>query len=98
MLNQVGLVGRVVDMTEDGYIMMVVARTYKNEDGEYLKDVIPIKLEGFIKDNTFEHCRKGDVIGVKGCIMTSSDEGFDLMVKAEKVTLLSNKKEEEEEN
>ncbi len=98
MLNQVVLVGRVSDMTEDGYVVMTVSRTYKNNEGDYLNDVVPVKVTGSIKDSVYEYCQKGDMIGIKGAIVSTFEDGFDIAIQAEKVTFLSSKKEDKEED
>lgn len=111
MLNQVVLVGRLTDNpelvnTESGkkvtYITLAVQRTFKNSDGIYEADFIRCILWNAIAANTTEYCHKGDIVGVKGRIQTSSYEDKDGTRKyatdviAEKVTFLSNKKEETE--
>ena len=106
MLNQAVLVGRLVNEGEkverDGksYTKITIAsqRSYKNEDGIYETDFIDIILWGPIADNTLEYCRKGDIIGIKGRIQTEGNSmgEKDLQVVAEKVTFLSSKKPEGE--
>ncbi len=108
MLNQVVLVGRLtkdpeVVTLEKGKkrtsITIAVARTYKNQDGVYESDFVRCILWNAIAENTTEYCKKGDVIGVKGRLQTSSYEKdgeakYSVDVIAEKVTFLSSKKEE----
>lgn len=100
MLNQIVLVGRLANIElkeeteEKAYkvanITLSVPRSFKNVDGEYETDFIPLNLIGSVAENTFEYCKKGDVIGVKGRIQKL--EGEDLQLVAEKVTFLSSKK------
>lgn len=70
MLNQLVLVGRLTDDVkkeeERAVITLAVSRSYKNANGEYDTDLIPVILNGSIATNTMEYCKKGDVIGVKG--------------------------------
>ena len=99
MLNQVVLVGRLVDeikvekIDDDkimGSIKLAVPRPYKNKEGIYDNDTIEIELYGSIASNTHEYCNKGDIIGIKGRIENGNH------IIAEKVTFLSSKKVEEE--
>ncbi len=106
MLNQVVVVGRLtkdpeVVTLEKGKkrtsITVAVARSYKNTDGIYESDFIRCILWNAIAQNTSEYCHKGDVIGVKGRLQTSSYEKdgetkYSVDVIAEKVTFLSSKK------
>ena len=108
MLNQVVLVGRLtanpeVVVLEGGKkkttVNLAVSRSFKNTDGIYETDFIRCVLWDGIAANTSEYCKKGDVVGVKGRIQTSSYEkdgetkySFDVI--AEKVTFLTSKKEE----
>lgn len=110
MLNQIILVGRLVDTpevitTDSGknmtYITLAIPRTFKNADGEYEVDFIDCVLWSIVAENTSEYCKKGDVIGVKGRLQTrmlEDEEGNNykkMEVVAEKVTFLSSKKEDE---
>lgn len=111
MLNQVVIAGRltsnpVVEETENGKkvssITVAVPRSYKNVDGTYDTDFIRCTLWGGIAENTCEYCKKGDIVGVKGRIQTSSYETEDsnkkyaMEVVAEKISFLSSKKVGEE--
>ena len=112
MLNQTVLVGRVVDdpkvvETENGKkvsnVILAVPRSYKNVNGEYETDYINCTLWNQIATNTVEYCRKGDMLGVKGRIETSSYEKdgerkYKTNVIAERVTFLSTRQEKTEEN
>ena len=108
MLNQVVLVGRLTEdpklnKTEKGNQVMsvnlAVNRAFKNSDGIYETDFIKCTLWNGIAENTAEYCKKGDVVGVKGRLQTnnyidSNDvKKYGIEVKAEKVTFLSSKKE-----
>lgn len=111
MLNQVVIAGRltsdpVVEETENGKkvssITVAVPRSYKNVDGTYDTDFIRCTLWGGIAENTCEYCKKGDIVGVKGRIQTSSYETEDgnkkyaMEVVTEKISFLSSKKVGEE--
>lgn len=99
MLNQVTLVGRLTDTpkmqeAENGkkitVITVAVSRTFKNIDGEYETDFVNCILWNNIASSTVEYCKKGDVLGVKGRIQTSSCKNKNTIeVIAEKVTFLT---------
>ena len=110
MLNQVILVGRLVrdpelQLTDSGKkrssITLAVARSYKNQNGEYDTDFLDCTLWTGIAENTHEYCKSGDVIGVKGRLQTWMLENEDgtkskrMEIIAEKVTFLSSSKNDE---
>lgn len=106
MLNQVILVGRVnsefqtkkYDNGKDATIVnLAVPRNYKNENGVYETDFINIVLWKGIASNVKEYCKKGDIIGIRGRIQTSTDEyGVSATeVVAEKVSFLSTRHDNE---
>lgn len=101
MLNMFTVVGRLfeeptIKKLEDGKevcdIKLVVNRMYKNEDGIYETDLVPITLWSGIASNTCQYCHKGDVVGVKGTIQIQDEKVF---LVAEKLSFLASKKEEE---
>ena len=102
MLNQVVLVGRIqnefeVQKSERGKqltLILEVNRNYKNLNGEYDIDYIPVKILRTMVDRVVENCSKGDLIGVKGRLTKLKND--DLEMLAEKVTFLSSKKGSEE--
>lgn len=106
MLNQVVLVGRIVKDVEVkelesgkkvSFITLAVNRSYKNADGIYETDFIDCRLFDNIATNVAEYCRKGDLVGVKGRLQSSTFEKEDgtkqykMEVIAEKVSFLSSK-------
>ena len=109
MLNQAVLVGRLTSDLElqekNGKqlvtLTLAVPRSYKNEEGNYDTDFIDVVLWNAIASNTVEYCRKGDMLGIKGRIQTSTyelDDGSKRKVTeiiAEKVTFLSSNKKED---
>ena len=112
MLNQVVLVGRLtkdleVKELEDGKkvtnMTLAIPRSFKNAEGEYETDFIDCSLWNSIAENTAEYCKKGDIVGVKGRLQSSSfeiDDGnkeFRTQVMAEKVTFLSSRSKDEPE-
>ena len=99
MLNQIILVGRLVDNplleeTENGKniatIMLAVPRAFKNDNGEYETDFIPVRLVGQRACSVNEYCKKGDLVGIKGRVARLSNTS-EIQIIAEKVTFLSNK-------
>lgn len=109
MMNNFMVVGRLateyvkgeVDGKECTQIKLAVPRSYKNEEGIYETDFIPMILLGKIAENTMEYCKKGDVIGARGSIHTSKDKKK-LYLAVDKITFLSSnpdlKKTEDEED
>lgn len=110
MLNQVVLVGRIVQepelkKTENGKsvtnLTIAVQRSYKNVSGEYDADFIPCVLWTGIAENTVEYCKKGDLVGIRGRIQTriaelNEDEKRQYVeVVVEKVTFLASKKSDD---
>lgn len=108
MLNNVVLVGRLTadpelkEVGEGKVVNFSVAcpRSYKNADGEYETDFINCNVWNKVAENMKEYCHKGDVIGVKGSLQTSSYEDkegnkkYKTDVRVDKVTFLSSKKED----
>lgn len=88
-MNNVILVGRITDF-EGNEVTISVNRNYKNEDGIYMSDLIPIWLSANIGEKMKEFCKIGDVIGVKGRIENRGE----VVVMAEKTTFVSPKKPE----
>ena len=111
MLNQTVLVGRIVKNpelkeTETGKkvtnVTLAVPRSFKNSNGEYETDFINCTLWRGIAESTAEYCKKGDIIGVKGRVETSvyekdGDKKYEQSIVAEKVTFLSSKSHDKEE-
>ena len=112
MLNQIVLVGRLtkdieLQESENGKkyasLSIAIPRSFKNADGEYETDFITFKAWDVIAQNTAEYCKKGDIVGVKGRLQSSTFEKEDgtkeyrLDPIAEKVTFLSSKSKDEPE-
>lgn len=105
MMNQVFCVGRLVqdptvETSENGKertrITLAVPRAYKNADGEYDTDFLDCTLWGQIASNTTEYCHKGDLVGVKGRIETSTyekdgEKKKSTHIVADRVTFLSSR-------
>lgn len=102
MLNQIVLVGRIASEITDAtngqplVATIAVPRSYKNEEGVYDTDFIPVKLYGSMAENIIMYYKKGDVVSVKGRVESSEINGFNTInVIAEKLTFLSSSKEKE---
>ena len=91
MLNNVILVGKVVSLIDEK-LTLAVTRSYKNEEGIYENDFIEVNLPVSIVSNTKDYLKVGDVVGIKGRI------GNFNTILAEKVTFLSTKGEDKNEN
>ena len=92
MLNQVVLVGRIVEKTErenENIIKIATQRAYKNEKGQYDTDIFECEIFGNVAGKVTEWCETGDLIGIKGRLETKEDK---LKIIGERVTLLTNKK------
>lgn len=88
MINQFIITGRIQDI-EDEYIIISVARQFKDEEGKYINDIIRVVIKGSMFENMKEYCKKGDIVGVKGRIETTN-KNIELI--AEKITFLSTNK------
>ena len=98
MNNCVMLIGRLtstpevqnsIDKKSYCFINVAVNRSYKNDEGVYETDFIPVRLEGTIATNTAEYCKQGDLVGVKGMLRQTIDGR--LQVYGEKITFLASK-------
>lgn len=111
-MNTVLLIGRITHDVEvkqvgEGYnvcsITLAVRREFKNQDGEYDVDFIPVSLWEGAAYTCQEICRKGSLISLKARIQISKRETADKKVFnqvdiiGEKLTLLSNPKIHEQE-
>ena len=88
-MNNVILVGRITSF-EGEEVTISITRNYKNEDGIYMSDLIPIWLSANIGEKMKDFCKIGDVIGVKGRLENRGE----VVVMADKVSFISPKKSE----
>lgn len=112
MLNQVIVVGRLtrdisVNKSENGVkvatISLAVPRSFKNAEGTYDTDFIDCVAFDIIAENTSEYCSKGDIVGVRGRLQSRVVEKEDkkeylMDFVAEKITFLSSKSKDDNEN
>lgn len=94
MHNMVYLIGRLnnelVMKGDTVEIELAVQRAFKNDDGIYETDFIPVKLSGQIALNTIEYIKKGDLVGIKGRIEMNDT----LKVVCDKISFLASKRED----
>ena len=95
MLNQVVLVGRLAKAPKiydnKGILTLKVPRPYKNSEGEYENDLIPVNITGPILENARNYLTVGSLVGVKGRIeadQSRTDGRIKIIV--EKISFLSN--------
>lgn len=88
-MNNVILVGRIISF-EGNEVTISVTRNYKNEDGIYMSDLIPIHLGINIAEKMVDFCKIGDVIAIKGRLENRGG----VVVMADKVSFISAKKSE----
>ena len=113
MMNQFFGVGRLVAQpevkeSENGKkytnFTIAVQRSYKNADGVYETDFLDVVSFGPMAETPAEYCQKGDMVGVKGRVETSSYETEDgekrksTQIIADRITFLSSSKNKETES
>ena len=100
MHNQVFIIGRITKIEQQpdatNYIINVaVNRPFKDEDGIYQTDIIPVVLNEKFYSNLKGVCGINDLIGVKGWLTA---ENNNLVITADKITFLSSTESKEEQN
>lgn len=84
MLNQVVLVGRIMDIKDNVLKMNIPER-----DAEDIR--VNVELTEDMANNMKEYVAVGDLVGVKGKIANNARKG--MKIKASKITFLSSKGE-----
>lgn len=84
MLNQVVLVGRIMDIKDNVLKMNIPER-----DAEDIR--VNVELTEDMVNNMREYVAVGDLVGVKGKIVNNARKG--MKIKASKITFLSSKGE-----
>jgi len=82
MINQVTLIGRVVENpTLRKYeeviastLTLAVARPFKNMEGNIETDFIRVSLWNGVAQSTCEYIQKGDIVGIKGRLAVKESE------------------------
>lgn len=101
MLNQLILVGRLTENPKEIInnkliVTLAVQRNYKNSEGVYETDFIDVVLWQCVAENTYEYCKKGDLIGIRGRLETELVNNQRLLlVVADRVSFLSSRKEKD---
>lgn len=103
MINELIIAGRlvekpfqeIIDGKKVAYITLAIPRYYKNEEGVYDTDFIPITLKRQLAESVFTYCEKGDLISIKGSV--GRLYGGDLHILANKVSYLKPSKKNKEE-
>ena len=75
-------------------IKVAVMRSYKNDEGVYETDIIPIRLHNQLAEHTADYCKKGDIAGIKGRLETDPNVLGTLFVTVDSITFLASKTEE----
>ena len=88
MLNQVVLLGRLVECKKES-IIIKVPRNYKNNQGIYDTDLIEIYLSESNYNELKKYTKVGDLLGVKGRVETKDNQ---IIIIADKTTFLTSKK------
>jgi single-strand DNA-binding protein len=110
-MNSVNLIGRLAQDIELKYtsnnnanarFSLAVARKYKNSDGEYVTDFLPCEAWRKTAEVMAERLKKGDQVGIEGCLNQDRYEKDGKKVSFVKVivnsfTFIGGKKENREE-
>ena len=97
MNNNVVLIGRInndvekVEMDDNTLYKLIlsISRNFKNKDGVYETDLIPIELMNNVGTAVFDYCKKNDLIAVRGRIENKDNA---LKIIAERISFLSTNK------
>lgn len=97
-MNIVTLVGRVtkIDTMYDNdttkiKVTMAVQRDYKNEDGIYEVDFLPVIASGTIAEKTQQYAKIGDIMSVRGNLRFEKHINEDNGYSFEKLEIIANK-------
>ena len=88
-MNFITLVGRITSF-KGNEVTVSVNRNYKNEDGIYMSDLIPVCLGMNMVEQMEKYCKISDMIAVKGRLENRGN----IVVVAEKVSFIASKKAE----
>ena len=97
MLNEFHTVGRMISdviMIDNkrAKVRLSVPTPIKNDDSDYVHDTVEFLITGKMIDMISEHCKKGDLLGVKGFLSSQEIDGVMMpTLMTEKVTFLSSK-------
>ena len=93
-MNNVLLVGRISQTPQPTQrhteLTLAITRNFKNTNGEYETDFVPVYLYNTLATTTTTYTKVGDLIGVKGRLQTiTTDDTTKLVVVADRITFLS---------
>ena len=97
MLNQFHTVGRMISDVimidnKNAKVRLSVPSPIKNFNGKYEHNIVEFLITGKMIDMISQHCKKGDLLGVKGFLLSQEIDGVMLpALMTEKVTFLSSK-------
>lgn len=86
-MNNLMIVGRIekspiINEKENSVEFTIkVERNYRNKNGEYETDFIPIKIFGAMKQGVLDYCKENDVIAVKGRLSKLRNEKLEIVVE-----------------
>lgn len=80
-----GRINEIKKEKENTIVKIKMQRYFKNENGQYENDIIPVYLKGNIADATNQYCKIDDLISIKGNVQ--NDDGTIKFV-AEKASFL----------
>lgn len=66
---------------------LAVIRSFKNEDGIYDTDIVPVVLPSGIAEKMHGYIKKNDLISIRGRVQTN--ENKELIIVTEKTSFLS---------
>lgn len=89
MINQVIIVGRIKAITGWGFTAEVQV---PEGDKKYHPQIIPVFVVPSMMNNVLDYLKPQDVVGVKGCL---DSRNGNLILRAEKLSFLASKKEDE---
>lgn len=96
-MNNLALIERChdIEMMDDEHSILVVKhlRVYKNKDGKYDIDYIPIYLSNSLSENAMKYLKQGDLVVIKGRIETDVDI---IKIIAKKITFMQSNSNKEE--
>ena len=69
-------------------LVLAIPRSFRNDNGEYETDFIPVSLVGQTACSVNEYCKQGDLIGVRGRMAKLPNS--DMQIIGEKVSFLAN--------
>ena len=90
-MNTLMLVGKIKEIKKEN-IVVEIKRNYKNSNGVYEEDNIPVKLWAGVHDTIIEQCKIGYLVGIRGRLEIHKNN---VVVIAEKISFIPKKEEED---